>query len=127
MNDAENKNCNPQKSRTCTLSKNLLLGVKPISLCEANEQASFFKAALMHESELVNCETTPSEWGLEHAAETTTHTLTHIYMNSISNHFVALQGTREVNLCRGGKRHPTRAGDGGEDFQADTAVEAATV
>lgn len=61
MNDAENKNRNPQKSRTCTLSKNLLLGVKPISLCEANEQASFFKAALMHESVLVNCETTPSE------------------------------------------------------------------
>lgn len=41
MNDAENKNRNPQKSRTCTLSQNLLLGVKPISLCEANEQASF--------------------------------------------------------------------------------------
>lgn len=41
MNDAENKSRNPQKSRTCTLSQNLLLGVKPISLCEANEQASF--------------------------------------------------------------------------------------
>lgn len=41
MNDAENKNHNPQKSQTCTVSQNLLLGVKPISLCEANEQASF--------------------------------------------------------------------------------------
>lgn len=55
------KNCNPQKSRTRTLSQNLLLGVKPVSLCEANEQASLLKAALMHESELVNCEKTPSE------------------------------------------------------------------
>lgn len=61
MNDAENKKRNPQKSRTCTLSQNLLLGVKPVSLCEANEQASLLKAALMHESELVNCEKTPSE------------------------------------------------------------------
>lgn len=77
MNDAENKNCNPQKSRSCTLSQNLLLGVKPISLCEANKQASFFKAALMHESELVNCETTPSQRGLEHTAGTRTHTLAH--------------------------------------------------
>lgn len=71
------KNCNPQKSRSCTLSQNLLPGVKPISLCEANKQASFFKAALMHESELVNCETTPSQSGLERTAETGTHTPTH--------------------------------------------------
>lgn len=40
MNDAENKNSNPQKTRTRTLSQNLLLTVKPVSLCEANEQAS---------------------------------------------------------------------------------------
>lgn len=40
MNDAENKNSNPQKTRTRTLSQNLLLRVKPVSLCEANEQAS---------------------------------------------------------------------------------------
>lgn len=31
----------------------------------------------MHESELVNCEKTPSERGLEHTAERRTHTLTH--------------------------------------------------
>lgn len=68
------KNCNPQKSRTRTLSPNLLLRVKPVSLCEANEQASLLKAALMHESELVNCEKTPSERGLEHAAERRKHT-----------------------------------------------------
>lgn len=80
MSDAENKNRNPQKSQTCTLSQNLLPGVKPVSLCEANEQASFFKAALMHESELVNCETTPSERGLEQTAETPcAYTHTHAY------------------------------------------------
>ena len=68
------KKRNPQKSRTCTLSQNLLLGVKPISLCEANEQASLLKAALMHESELVNCEKTPSERGLEHTLRRGEHT-----------------------------------------------------
>lgn len=101
MNDAENKNRNPQKSRTCTLSKNLLLGVKPISLCEANEQASFFKAALMHESVLVNCETTPSEWGLEHAAETTTHTLTHTFIWILFQTVLWLFRGHEKSTCVG--------------------------
>lgn len=111
MNDAENKNRNPQKSRTCTLSKNLLVGVKPVSVCEANEQASCFKAALMHESELVNCETTPSEWGLERAAETTTHTLTHTFRWILFQTVLWLFRGHEKSTCvgegsgrRGGER-----------------------
>lgn len=126
MNDAENKNHNPQKSRTCTLSQNLLLGVKPISLCEANEQASFFKAALMHESELVNCETTPSEWGLEHAAETTTHTLTHAFIWILFETILWLLRGHEKSTCVGEGCHTRRQRETGDDFQANIAVEAAT-
>ncbi|MEQ2200096.1 hypothetical protein XENOCAPTIV_022469 [Xenoophorus captivus] len=61
MNDAENKNSNPRKTCTGTLSQNVLQGVKPISLCEANEQDSFKNAAPMQESEQVNCEKMPSK------------------------------------------------------------------
>lgn len=136
MNDAENKNRNPQKSRTCTLSQNLLPGVKPVSLCEANEQASFFKAALMHESELVNCETTPSESGLEQTAVTGTpcaytyshthahaHTHRHTDRNPIWNNFCGsstgegevrewVRGARREATCVRGRRHaPAQTGD----------------
>lgn len=127
MNDAENKNRNPQKSRTCTLSQNLLPGVKPVSLCEANEQASFFKAALMHESELVNCETTPSESGLEQTAETGTphahtHTRTHtligilfetIFCGAPKGGGGSGAGARREATCIRQRHHaPAQTGDG---------------
>lgn len=72
----------------------------------------------MHESELVNCEKTPSEGGLEHAAESRTHTLTRIDMNFISNHFVAPKGTRDVNPGQTETPRHTWEGDRGRSSNA---------
>lgn len=127
MNDAENKNRNPQKSRTCTLSQNLLLGVKPISLCEANEQDSFFKAALMHESELVNCETTPSERGLEHTAEATTCALTHTLIWILFETILWLLRGHEKSTCVSKRCHARHELERENRLPAVTIVEVASV
>lgn len=109
-----------------TVSKSV--GVKPISLCEANEQASFFKAALMHESELVNCETTPSERGLERTAETrNTHTLTHTLIWILFETILwLLRGHGEPTYVRG-RCHARHEREIEDDLGTVTFVEVALV
>ena len=77
------KKRNPQKSRTRTLSKNLLVRVKPISLCEGEWTGFLLKAApnaWIWASELwKDARRRERERGLEHTVceRERTHTLTH--------------------------------------------------
>lgn len=66
------------------------------------------------------------ERGLEHAAERRTHTLTHIDMNFIWNHFVDPKGTREDDLGQRETPRQTREGDE-TDLERVTIVEVALV
>lgn len=83
-----------------------------------------FKAAVMHESELVNCETTPSERGLEYAAEVTTHTLTHTLIWILFETILWLSGGDRRSLPVTPRPTQVKIGN---DFQAATTVEVASV